>query len=351
MRSRARISRSARALSLAISAVCVLAFAPAARADDGGLHQARQDLRDAREQIRERSARLRDIQRGLNRLATRISREHSLVGRAAQRIDDLESDITVLERHQAALEERLGDRNRAAYILGPGVPVLYLLTSTSAEDAAARMSILTEMNRRDSVLAEKVASIGDRLDEARLEAAATQRAREIALRGLEDDRKNLHLKLKASRRLFASLQDRKDQILDVISRYRPFSVCPVAGPVAVADNFGVWVHRPEKQGGDHVHQGNDMMAAYGTPIVAPFDGTAVVATNHIGGLAVKVFGKYGYVYNAHLSRFGQLGAVHAGDVIGYVGATGDTNANHDHFEWHPGNGSAVDPHTFLMAVC
>jgi murein DD-endopeptidase MepM/ murein hydrolase activator NlpD len=89
----------------------------------------------------------------------------------------------------------------------------------------------------------------------------------------------------------------------------------------------------------------------GAPIVAPFDGEAVEASNHIGGMAVEVFGEFGYVYNAHLSAFGQLGTVEAGDVIGYVGATGNAGGPHDHFEWHPDNGKAVDPHEFLLMVC
>jgi murein DD-endopeptidase MepM/ murein hydrolase activator NlpD len=128
-----------------------------------------------------------------------------------------------------------------------------------------------------------------------------------------------------------------------------FRECPVAGPNEIADGFGIWVAKPGTP--KHIHQGNDITAASGTPIVAPFDGIAEASSNQLGGLAVKVFGEYGYVYNAHLSGYAQLGEVEAGDVIGYVGATGNAGGYHNHFEWHPGNGSAVDPYAYLMAVC
>jgi murein DD-endopeptidase MepM/ murein hydrolase activator NlpD len=259
--------------------------------------------------------------------------------------------IYLLEAENMVLERRLGERNREAYILGPGAPFLYLLTATSAEDAAARMSILTEMNRRDAELATAVQQNTQRLGRARAELVRLQRTRQLSIQQLELDKAELRERLADVRKLYASLQIVKEEILYRLSRIRPFAVCPVRGPHAIANDFGIWVHRTKERGGDHVHQGNDIMAPMGTPIVAPFDGVAVAAPNKLGGLAVKVFGEYGYVYNAHGSGYGKLGPVETGDVIGYVGATGNTGAPHDHFEWHPGNGAAVDPYPFLMKVC
>jgi murein DD-endopeptidase MepM/ murein hydrolase activator NlpD len=142
------------------------------------------------------------------------------------------------------------------------------------------------------------------------------------------------------------------------------NVCPVDQPRAYGDEFGA----PRYAGGYHPHAGNDILAPEGTPIRAPFDGVAREATNNLGGLSVIVDGANGYVYNAHLSRFGQLGPVTAGAIIGYVGNTGDAQGGptHDHFEWHPNVipanpwvsgygysviGTAIDPYPYLNAVC
>ena len=144
----------------------------------------------------------------------------------------------------------------------------------------------------------------------------------------------------------------------------PLQVCPVAGRGYFSDDFGA----PRHAGGFHHHAGNDVFALMGTPVLAPFDGRAVATPNSLGGLAVTVYGVHGYVYNAHLVRYGKLGAVRAGEVVGYVGNTGDAigGAPHDHFEWHPYGrppfewrspygfhsvDTAVDPYPYLKAAC
>lgn len=129
----------------------------------------------------------------------------------------------------------------------------------------------------------------------------------------------------------------------------PLYACPVQGQGYFTSSFGAYRAGPPV----HPHQGNDMMAPYGTPIVAPFDGVAVATPNLLGGLAVTVYGAEGFVYNAHLAAYGKLGPVEVGDPIGFVGDTGNARGTppHNHFEWHPGAGPAVDPFPFLDEAC
>jgi murein DD-endopeptidase MepM/ murein hydrolase activator NlpD len=145
------------------------------------------------------------------------------------------------------------------------------------------------------------------------------------------------------------LQDQVRNLSTWLNIWGVFRTCPVAGPHLVNNDFGIIVRMPGVP--VHVHEGNDITASTGTPVVAPFDGVAITSPNVLGGLAVKVYGAAGYVYNAHLSAYGHLGHVTAGEIIGYVGSTGDASGPHDHFEWHPGNGPAVDPYPFLSVVC
>ena len=138
-----------------------------------------------------------------------------------------------------------------------------------------------------------------------------------------------------------------------------FRVCPVDEPRSYVDDFGVLMKRDENgvvtkdKKKWHHHQGIDIFSAAGTPVRAPFSGWAEVATNPVGGMAVKVFGARGFVYNAHLMAYGRLGHVEEGDIIGYVGNTGDAwnTTDHDHFEWHPENGPAVDAYLYLNEAC
>jgi murein DD-endopeptidase MepM/ murein hydrolase activator NlpD len=147
----------------------------------------------------------------------------------------------------------------------------------------------------------------------------------------------------------ATLSARHEDLQAWLYSWGIFRVCPVDEPRYIHDDFGeiVTVEGVEP----HVHMGSDIEAPTWTPIRAPFDGYASSSYSPLGGYQVYVRGDRGYVFNAHLIGYGDLGYVRAGTIIGYVGDTGDSTAPHDHFEWHPWNGGAVDPYYLLTLTC
>ena len=127
-------------------------------------------------------------------------------------------------------------------------------------------------------------------------------------------------------------------------------VFPVYGDARVADNFGA----PREIG---AHQGNDVFAPFGAPVLAVADGVLEkVGTLPISGNRLWLRSKAGDTFfYAHLSTFSPAAtdghAVRAGTVLGFVGNTGDAEPTppHLHFEIHPDGGDAVDPNAYLRA--
>ena len=125
---------------------------------------------------------------------------------------------------------------------------------------------------------------------------------------------------------------------------------PVYGDAQVADDFGA-----ARQIG--AHQGNDVFAAFGAPVLAVADGVVEkVGTLPISGNRLWLRTDQGdEFFYAHLSAFAPDAVngrrVEAGTVLGFTGNTGDAEPTppHVHFEIHPDGGDAIDPHRILLA--
>lgn len=132
-------------------------------------------------------------------------------------------------------------------------------------------------------------------------------------------------------------------------------VFPVAGPHSYSDTFGA----PRMFGTPyaHLHQGTDIFAASGTPLVACERGVVTrVGTDRLGGIKLWIVGASGTrYYYAHLSGYAPNLAeglvVNAGDLVGFVGKTGNaqTSTAQLHFEVHPEGSSAINPYPLLRA--
>jgi murein DD-endopeptidase MepM/ murein hydrolase activator NlpD len=244
-------------------------------------------------------------------------------------------------------------------LLGVAAPAHALTTVESymAERAAVDRTIAQLRERRVDAVAElrsAIAHATNRLQRTQGRGATANPERFTHLRReLLQQRRSASQRIERSdrfvQRRVRSLQARRRSIDAWLSTWGIFRACPILGWHSIADNFGITVRLPDVP--VHRHTGSDILAYAGTPIVAPFDGYASASSSELGGYEVRVTGSRGYVYNAHLSSYGTLGYVRAGTVVGYVGATGDATTSHNHFEWHPYGGSAVDPHPYLGVSC
>ena len=135
-------------------------------------------------------------------------------------------------------------------------------------------------------------------------------------------------------------------------------VFPIYGPASFGDSFGG--PRPDVEGG--WHHGEDIFAPTGTPLLAVADGSLhTIGFNRLGGYRLWLRDDDGNeFYYAHLSAYSPLAVegrrVSAGDVIGFVGDTGDARGTpHLHFEIHPasmaslGYDGVVAPYPILLA--
>jgi len=107
--------------------------------------------------------------------------------------------------------------------------------------------------------------------------------------------------------------------------------------------------------GGRKHEGVDIFAPKGTPVVSTTRGLVTrVGTNRLGGLIVGVLGPgLEWHYYAHLDRFGAYeegDVVNPGDVLGYVGNTGNARGTPPHLHYGIYRDGASNPYPRLAGI-
>ena len=161
--------------------------------------------------------------------------------------------------------------------------------------------------------------------------------------------------------LYRFTQDQRDILHQLLSEEMRPSLLALCGGIAVADGELCWplpghtyisCHFGEVDAfGNAGHRGTDIPAPEGTPILAAHSGTVLVSgwNDSYGNQVLLDNGAGLSTRYAHMMQAAVTAgeAVTAGQVIGYVGSTGDSTGNHLHFEVMQG-GIRVDP---LSLVC
>lgn len=160
--------------------------------------------------------------------------------------------------------------------------------------------------------------------------------------------------------LYRFTQDQRDILHQLLSEEMRPSLLALCGGIAVADGELCWplpghtyisCHFGEVDAfGNAGHRGTDIPAPEGTPILAAHSGTVLVSgwNDSYGNQVLLDNGAGLSTRYAHMTQTAVTAgeAVTAGQVIGYVGSTGDSTGNHLHFEVMQG-GIRVDPLSFV----
>lgn len=125
---------------------------------------------------------------------------------------------------------------------------------------------------------------------------------------------------------------------------------PVEGiePRRIANTWGA-----ERDAGARKHEGLDIFASRGTPVICPVDGVVLgTGQDRLGGNVVRVLGPGHQVhYFAHLDAFGEIHRgdwVRPGAVLGYVGTTGNARGTPPHLHYGIYDaGGAINPYPLL----
>ena len=229
-------------------------------------------------------------------------------------------DTEILDNMKAAKEALVADRTQLV------------------EERTQLQNKKAELDAQNKQMQSKQNELNNSVKEARLSAAEAQQAQKNAQAAIESDEMNYEAVKKEIQKLIAAAAASKPQL-----SFSGF-ICPLKSYTRISSEYG-WRKNP--------------VSGAGTPIYAAASGYVQVAGWSSGG-----YGNYVVIYhgkmtdgNAYSTLYGHMRSVatsagkyvNQGDLIGYVGSTGNSTGNHLHLEvWKGGSkANAVNPRGYI----
>ena len=218
-------------------------------------------------------------------------------------------------------------------------------------EKAELQSQKSELDSQNAQMKGKQSELNNSISAAKLSAAEAQAAQQKAQAAIESDELNYEAVKKEIQKLIAAASASKPQL-----SFNGFA-CPLKSYSRISSEYG-WRKNPVS-GVNKLHAGIDFAAAGGTPIYAAASGYVQVAGWSTGG-----YGNYVIIYHGKMSDGNTYSTLYAhmrsvatsagkyvkqGELIGYVGTTGNSTGNHLHLEvWKGGSkANAVNPRSCI----
>ena len=208
-----------------------------------------------------------------------------------------------------------------------------------------------ELDSQNNQMQSKQSELNSSISAARMSAADAKKAQAAAQAAIESDELNYEAVKSQIQKLIAQAASSQPQL-----SFTGF-ICPLKSYSRISSEYG-WRKNPVS-GVNKLHAGIDMAAGGGTPIYAAASGYVQVAGWSSGG-----YGNYVIIYHGKMSDGNQYSTLYGhmrsvatsagkyvqqGEIIGYVGSTGNSTGNHLHLEvWKGGSkANAVNPRGYI----
>ena len=208
-----------------------------------------------------------------------------------------------------------------------------------------------DLDAQNSQMRAKQNELNSSVAAAQMSAAEAQQAQKDAQAAIESDEMNYEAVKKQIQKIIAAAAASKPTL-----SFTGF-ICPLKSYSRISSEYG-WRKNPVT-GVNKLHAGTDFAAPGGTPIYAAASGYVQVAGWSSGG-----YGNYVIIYHGKMSDGNQYSTLYGhmrsvatsagkyvqqGEIIGYVGSTGNSTGNHLHLEvWKGGSkANAVNPRGYI----